>query len=245
MRNIKLLIEYDGTNYYGWQVQPNGLTVQEVIEKKIEIMTKQKVRLVASGRTDSGVHALDQVANFQTTSLIPPDAFLRGLNSLLPPDIVVKSLEEVGPEFHAQLKARRKTYCYWILNRPLPSALYRHYSWHLPLPLNIEAMQNASRFLIGRKDFSSFQGAHPDSSKTVREVYKAEWSRKDPSFLVFSIEADGFLKHMVRTIVGTLADVGKGRTSVEDFQRILEARNRRQAGMTAPPQGLFLVKVQY
>ncbi len=235
MRNIKLLIEYDGTNYHGWQVQPNALTIQEVMEEKIKVMTQQRVRLIASGRTDAGVHALGQVANFKTTSSIPVDGFQRGLNSLLPPDIIVKSAEEVEARFHAQYGAKRKTYRYVILNREVPSALYRNYSWHLPLALDVQAMQKASSLLLGRKN----------TEDPVREVYRAEWSAEEKNFLHFTIEADGFLKHMVRNIVGTLAEVGRGKLPVRDFERILGARDRRQAGITAPAQGLFLVEVKY
>jgi tRNA pseudouridine38-40 synthase len=245
MRNIKLVIEYDGTNYHGWQVQPNGLTVQEVIEEKIGIMTRERVRLTASGRTDAGVHALGQVANFLTPSAIPVEGFHRGLNSLLPPDIVVQSAEEVDLQFHAQYGAKRKTYRYVLLHRPVPSALFRNYSWHVPGALDLPAMGEASRLLPGKQDFTSFQGAEADNEDPVREVFQAGWSEKAPDFLRFTIEADGFLKHMVRNIVGTLVEVGKGKRSPEQFGRVLRGRDRRQAGRTAPPQGLFLVEVKY
>ena len=245
MRNIRLLIEYDGTNYHGWQVQSNAVTIQEVIEKKIEVMAQQRVRLVASGRTDAGVHALGQVANFKTTSAIPVEGLQRGLNSLLPPDIVIRSAEEADPQFHAQYGARRKTYRYVILNCEVPSALCRNYSWHLSGPLDVQAMQEASGVLLGRQDFSSFQGADADTEDPVREVYRAEWSVEGKNFLHFTVEADGFLKHMVRNIMGTLAEVGRGKISVQEFERILAARDRRQAGITAPAQGLFLVEVKY
>ena len=245
MRNIKLLIEYDGTNYHGWQVQPNALTVQEVIEQKIEIMTRQRIHVIASGRTDAGVHALGQVANFKTESSIPVDGFRRGLNSLLPPDIIIKSAEEADVQFHAQYGAKRKTYLYKILNDEIPSAIHRNYSWHMPRPLDVQRMQEVSRALLGKQDFSSFQGAKPDSDDPVRNVMHAEWWVRDQTFLTFTIEANGFLRNMVRNIVGTLVDVGKGKICGEEFREILKARDRRQAGMTATPQGLFLVEVKY
>jgi tRNA pseudouridine38-40 synthase len=245
MRNIRLLIEYDGTHYHGWQVQPNAVTVQETIEEKLATMTRERVHLAASGRTDAGVHALGQVANFRTSSSIPLEGFLHGLNSLLPADIVIRSAEEMGEDFHAQFGAKQKTYRYVILNGPVPSAIHRHYAWHVPNPLDLQAMERASRYLPGKQNFASFRAADADSSDPVREVFRAEWSVPAPPFLHFTIEANGFLKHMVRNLVGTLVEVGKGRISEEDFQHILAARDRRQAGMTAPPQGLFLVEVRY
>jgi tRNA pseudouridine38-40 synthase len=245
MRNIKLRIEYDGTNYHGWQVQPNALTIQEVIEQKIGIMTGERVRLIASGRTDAGVHALGQIANFLTGSSIPAEGFCRGLNSLLPADIVVQSAHEADLRFHARYGAQGKAYRYIILNRELPSAIFRNYSWHYPWPLNVEAMQEASRLLLGRKDFSSFQGADADTDDPVREVRVADWLVKEEGFLQFTVRADGFLKNMVRNLVGTLVEVGRGKISGEEFGLILSARDRRRAGMTAPAGGLFLVDVEY
>ncbi len=245
MRNIKLVIEYDGTNYHGWQVQPNGLTIQEVLQEKIAVMTRHPVHLAASGRTDAGVHAWGQVANFLTATSIPLEGLLHGLNSLLPPDIVIQTVEEAPLEFRAQFSAKRKTYRYQILNSKVPSAIYRRYSWYVRSPLALPAMQKACQGLLGRKDFSSFQGAHADTLHPVREIFKAEWARESPSLLAFMIEGEGFLKHMVRNLIGTLVAVGKGKMSGEEFNRILEARDRRQAGVTAPPQGLFLVKVEY
>jgi tRNA pseudouridine38-40 synthase len=245
MRNIKLVIEYDGTNYHGWQVQPNGLTVQEVIEEKIQVMTRQRVHLTGSGRTDAGVHALGQVASFRTPSTVPVEGFHKGLNSLLPRDIVIQSAEEVDPEFHAQYAAKRKVYRYVILQREIPSALFRNYSWRVPGALDVPAMEQASCLLVGKQDFTSFQGADADTEDAVREVFRAGWSVKEAGFLHFTVEADGFLKHMVRNFVGTLVEAGKGRISPEQFREILTARDRRRAGMTAPPQGLFLVEVKY
>ncbi len=245
MRNIKLVIEYDGTNYHGWQVQANALTIQEVIENRIGIMTQEQVRLIASGRTDAGVHALGQVASFKTSSSLPVDVLRHGLNRLLPEDIAIQSAVEVDEHFHPQFGAKRKTYRYVILNRERRSALHRNYSWHLPRPLDLAAMRDASSLLMGKQDFSSFQGADPDRTDPVREVFRAEWSVEEKDFLFFTIEADGFLKHMVRNIVGTLVEIGQGRISREEFSAILQARDRRRAGMTAPPRGLFLLEVKY
>jgi len=245
MRHIKLLIEYDGTNYHGWQIQPKAVTIQQVIEEKISLMTKQPERLVAAGRTDAGVHALGQVASFRTSSSIPIKAFQRGLNSLLPADIIIKSAAEAEENFHPQFGAKRKTYRYVILNRQLPSAVYCRYSWHIPTLLDLPAMKRAAGNLLGRQDFSSFQGADPDAPDPVREVFMAEWSTEKKDLLLFTIEADGFLKHMVRNIVGTLVEVGRGKISGEEFEKIIERRDRRLAGPTAPPQGLFLLEVKY
>lgn len=245
MRQIKLVIEYDGTNYHGWQIQPQVRTIQEEISKKISQMTGEEITLLGAGRTDAGVHAWGQVACFKTNSQIPLEGFHRGLNSLLPPDIVVKSVEEVAENFHPQFSARRKIYQYVILNQRIPSAVYRHFSWHVPFPLNLSAMQKAADCLIGRRDFSSFQAADDEPTQPVREIFRAQWSVRAEIFLDFFIEADGFLKHMVRNIVGTLVDVGRGKISVKDFQNIIEAKDRRLAGMTAPPQGLFLVAIKY
>jgi tRNA pseudouridine38-40 synthase len=245
MRKIKLLIEYDGTQYHGWQVQPHAPTLQEVIQEKIMVMTRHPVHLLASGRTDAGVHALGQVACFMTPTRIPVSGFRHGLNSLLPRDIRIRSAEETDPAFHPQYAAKRKTYLYRILNSEAPSAVYRNFSWHIPLSLDVPAMQEAAGTLIGAHDFSSFQGADADGMTTVREVFRAEWRGDKGKFLSFTIAANGFLKHMVRNIVGTLVDVGKGRTSGDEFRRILTARDRRLAGPTAPPQGLFLLEVTY
>jgi tRNA pseudouridine38-40 synthase len=245
MRNIRLLIEYDGTNYHGWQIQPNGITIQEVLQKNLAIMTQQRVRLVGSGRTDAGVHALGQVANFHTASSIPLEGLHRGLNSLLPPDIVIRSVEETSLDFNAQLMAKKKTYLYRILNREIPSAVHRKFSWRYPVALDQNAMQEAAQLLVGENDFASFQAANADTGNPVREVFRADWLNDHPPFLCLAIEADGFLKQMVRIVVGTLVDVGRGKISIEEFKRILEAKDRRQAKMTAPPQGLFLLKVDY
>lgn len=245
MRQIKLVIEYDGTNYHGWQRQPHVRTIQEVITEKISQMTGEQVALLGAGRTDAGAHAWGQVACFKTNSQIPLAAFFRGLNSLLPPDIVIKSVAEVDENFHPQFSARSKVYQYVILNQKTSSAIHRHFVWHVPFALDVPTMQKAADCLVGRRDFSSFQAADDEPTRPVREIFRAQWSMRDGGFLDFFIEADGFLKHMVRNIVGTLVEVGKGKISVGDFQKIIEAKDRRLAGMTAPARGLFLVAIKY
>lgn len=245
MRQIKLVIEYDGTNYHGWQIQPLVRTIQEEVSKKIFQMTGEQVALLGAGRTDAGVHAWGQVACFKTNSHLPLEAFFRGLNSLLPPDIVIKSVAEVAENFHPQFRARSKIYQYVILNQKIPSAIHRHFAWHVPVPLDVGAMQKGADCLVGRRDFSSFQAADDEPTHPVREILRAQWSVREEAVLDFLIEADGFLKHMVRNIVGTLVDVGKGKISVADFQKVIEAKDRRVAGMTAPPHGLFLVAIKY
>lgn len=245
MRNIKLTIEYDGTDFHGWQIQPGLRTIQGVIKERIAQITQGEVNLIGAGRTDAGVHALGQVANFQTESFIELIALQRGLNSLLAPDIVIKDVEEVGEDFHARFSARSKRYEYHILNRSYPSALLRAYAWFIPHQLDLAVMERCGRLLIGSHDFSSFRASGDESRHSVREVIRLEIERRQGDLIVIVIAANAFLREMVRSIVGTLVDVGKGKTSLEEFEEIFGARDRRQAGMTAPAQGLFLVEVKY
>jgi tRNA pseudouridine38-40 synthase len=245
MRNIKLTIEYDGTAYHGWQIQPGLETIQGVMRERIAQITQGKVNLIGAGRTDAGVHALAQVANFQTESHIDLLALQRGLNSLLPPDIVITGVEEVDEQFHARFSARSKTYEYRILNQPYPSALVRDYAWFIPHELDLPSMQRCGTLLIGSHDFSSFRASGDESRHSIREVFRLDIERRKDNVMIVAIEANAFLREMVRNIVGTLVDVGKGKTSLEKFKEIFEAKDRRQAGMTAPAQGLFLVEVKY
>jgi len=245
MRNIKLLIEYDGTNYLGWQVQPRGLTIQGIIEGKLALLMGETVHLVGSGRTDAGVHAFGQVAHFKTKNQMDVHTIQRALNSLLPPDIVIQRAEEVKEDFHARKQSKSKTYEYRILNRNIRSAFYREYAWHIPQTLNIGEMKKATRSLKGEHDFSSFQSVGSPKKTAVRNVTRAEWKRGRDGLLRFEVEANGFLKQMVRAIVGTLVDVGKGKISSEEFRRILDSKDRKKAGPTAPPHGLFLKEVRY
>lgn len=244
MRKIKLIVEYDGTKYVGWQFQPNGISIQEVLEKILLRVTKEKTNVVGSGRTDSGVHAEGQVAHFVTHSRMTVNEFLKALNSLLPRDIVVKGVEGVALEFDARRSAIKKIYRYSILNQDHPSAFAYSRSMFVQQALNIEAMRQAAAHLIGKHDFTSFQGANCETKSPVRDLYRIDIEQKD-NYIIIHFEGKGFLKYMVRIIVGTLVEVGKGEFSPESMKAILESRNRKKAGPTAQPQGLCLVKVFY
>lgn len=242
--NIKLTIEYDGTHYHGWQIQPNGKTIQEVLEQGIEKILGVKTRLHGSGRTDAGVHALGQVANFVCESNIDLPQLQKGLNAVTPQDIVVKKAEAVPNSFDARRDGRSRIYEYRIWNHPWPSALHYRYSWHIPYPLNLAAMQEAIRHLEGEHDFSSFQAAGCDAPHAVRKIYR-NILKRECEWLVYTVEATAFLRHMVRNIVGTLVEIGRGERTPEGFVELLRAGDRTQAGPTAPPHGLFLVEVKY
>ena len=245
MRNIKLLIEYDGTNYLGWQMQPGSPTLQGKIEEKLSLLTGEAIHLVGSGRTDAGAHAFGQVANFKTQSKMDPGSIQRALNSLLPPDIVIRKVKEADETFNARRSARSKVYEYRILNRPLRSAFHLRYAWHLSQKLDFEGMRRAARNLVGEHDFSSFRSVGSPTRTTVRKVIRAEWRKSRDGLIHFEIEANGFLKQMVRAIVGTLVDVGRGKINAEEFRGIIDAKDRKMAGATAPAHGLFLKEVKY
>jgi len=244
-RNIRLTVEYDGTDYCGWQWQKNGLSLQQVIEEAIGRITGEKIRINGSGRTDSGVHALGQVANFHTNSILPERSLLLGINSLLPPDIAVRELEEADPEFHARFSVRSKVYLYYICNRPVRPVRERRYSWFIWEPLRVEKMREALTVFQGRHDFTSFCSTHTDSADHVRTILGATLEKDAGEMITISIEADGFLRYMVRTLVGTLAYAGLGKCTQAEVSAILEAKDRRKAKLTAPPQGLFLKQVNY
>jgi tRNA pseudouridine38-40 synthase len=245
MRNIKLVIEYDGTNYLGWQVQASGLTVQGTIENKLALLTGEQIHLIGSGRTDAGAHALGQVANFKTKSQMDVRSIQKALNSLLPSDIAIKEAKEITEDFHARKSPRSKIYEYRILNCEIRSAFHREYAWHIPQKLNLGEMKKATEVLIGEHDFSCFRSVGTPTKTAVRKVFRAEWKRNREDFLRFEIEATGFLKQMVRAIVGTLVEVGKGKVSAGEIQEILESKDRKKAGPTAPARGLFLKEVKY
>jgi tRNA pseudouridine38-40 synthase len=244
-RNYRLVLEYDGSTYHGWQRQKGVLTIQEVVETRLALMLQVPVRLTGAGRTDAGVHARGQVANFFARTSIPTERLFRGLNSLLPPDIVALELTEVHRAFHARFQARSKVYEYCIHNAALAPALGRHYVWHIRQPLGWDLMAAGLRSLEGRHDFASFQAAGSDVRHTERVVLATGITSAAEHIRVISIEADGFLRHMVRNIVGTLVEVGRGRLSVAELAGVVAARDRRRAGMTAPARGLCLKRVRY
>lgn len=246
-RNIKLLIEYDGTHFSGWQTQPRKKTIQKTIETVLGQLTQEKIRLSGASRTDAGVHALGQVAHFRTSSEISSRKLLGALNGLLPPGIVVKEVGEVSADFSANRHAKKKTYQYLLWNSEIPSALLRDRVWYIKVPLQISFMQKAAKYLIGRHDFSAFRGTKSDTKTSVRTIEKITIQRRGMKGAVVCIQitGNGFLKYMVRNIVGTLVEIGKGRLQIEEMEKILKSKDRRTASMTAPPHGLYLVKVIY
>ncbi len=243
-RNLKLIVEYEGTRYHGWQRQGGLPTIQKVIEEVIFTITREESRLASSGRTDAGVHALGQVANFTTRSRLPLHNLLRGMNSLLPEDIKIREIAEAAPDFHARFSARSKSYLYRIDNGPVQSVFYRNFAWHIYETLDLEKMNEAAEFLKGEHDFTSFCAAGHETKTYIRRIMETELSRSG-DLITFRIEATGFLKYMVRNLVGTLAYVGMAKITPACFRDIMDARDRTVAGPTAPPQGLFLESVRY
>jgi len=244
MKNMKLVLEYDGTDFSGWQWQPGRPTLQGALEDAIRRTSGEEIRVTASGRTDAGVHALGQVVNFRTEASLDGRAWSGALNHYLPPQVRVLEASEAPPEFNARHSARGKHYGYIVLNRPAPSPLKRNYAWHVPAPLNFGAMREAAMRLVGEHDFSSFRSSDCDAKNPVRELRRLE-IELDGFRIFFSLEASAFLRHMVRNIVGTLVEAGRGRFTPDGVGEILAARDRTKAGPTAPPQGLYLVRVEY
>lgn len=259
MRNIKLTIAYDGTDFAGWQSQAQGeRTVQDTLAEAIARLTSERTVLIGSGRTDSGVHALAQVASFETGSQHPPEVMLRALNAMLPRDLRVTVVEDAPADFHPQKSARRKRYSYLICNAGVVSPFALRYAWGLHHDLNIDAMEQAAARLTGERDFRCFMAAGSSVGTTVRELFSLDVGVTDSvSFLGFHIgqpggrfiridaEGGGFLRHMVRNIAGTLVEVGKGAMQPGEMDGLLACRDRGQAGPTAPAGGLFLVSVEY
>ena len=244
-KKFKMIVEYDGTRYHGWQRQKDDRSIQGEIEKALQKITAKSVTVIGSGRTDAGVHAEGQVASFESDTQIEPEALLKGLNSLLAEDIIIKACEYASASFHARYDVKSKVYCYKILNRPTPAAIGRQYSWFIRKPLNQDAMRAAIAHIIGRHNYKSFEGTGSPRQHTTRQVYSAELIEHKGGLLLFHIEADGFLRYMVRNIVGTLVDVGMQKLTPDDFKRILDAKDRSQASATAPAHGLTLIEVKY
>lgn len=253
MRNVKLTLCYDGTNFNGYELQPGKRTVRAELEGALHKLFQEKTKLVSASRTDAGVHALSQVVNFPLNNNIQPNKLVPALNSVLPEDIRVITAEAVNPEFNSRFGAKKKEYEYLIYNgRDCPPHL-RVITWLVKPNLNLAAMKQAAKLLVGKQDFASFCAAHSDDTNFVRTLYKVEvrqkqiiiWDSYKLSVISYKFIGNGFLYKMVRNMVGTLVEVGLGRTSVEQFKGILEARDRRQAGRTAPGQGLCLVRVNY
>ncbi|HEX6175074.1 MAG TPA: tRNA pseudouridine(38-40) synthase TruA [Candidatus Binatia bacterium] len=242
--NIKLTVEYDGTDYCGWQIQPTGKTVQGVLEKAISTLLGRATRITGSGRTDAGVHALGQVANFLSDKKLEPYRVQRALNALTPEDVTIKTVEIVPDAFDARRQGRSRIYEYRILNRSSPSPFHLRYAWHVHDSLDLAAMRQAITCLNGEHDFSSFRGAGCDAAHPVRTVYATSINRTG-DVIVFTVEATAFLRHMMRNLIGTLVEVGRQQRSPQSFAGLLDACDRTQAGMKAPAQGLFLMEVKY
>ena len=244
MRNIKLVLEYDGTHYHGWQTQPNLPTIQDTIEEALAQLTKTPIKIIGAGRTDTGVHAEGQVANFGTDSQMPVVAFQKGLNAILPRDIVVCSATEVSPEFHARFSATSRRYRYTILNREYPSALSRQTSYFFPAAIDVPRANTLCQVLVGKHDFSSFQKTGSDRSNPICEIYEGHCWKKEP-YVYFEIEADAFLRGMVRAIVGTILKCIKEDDAEAELHRILDTKDRAAAGTSVPAHGLSLICVKY
>ncbi|HRV26718.1 MAG TPA: tRNA pseudouridine(38-40) synthase TruA, partial [Smithellaceae bacterium] len=239
MRNFKIVVEYDGSAYRGWQRQKNGLSIQQVLEEAIKKITGQKVSVIGSGRTDAGVHALNQVASFRCVTKLPVNSIYRGVNSVLPEDIVVKEMEEVPFEFHAQRDVKSKIYVYKICNQKLRPALGRNYSWFVRFDLDLPKMRQAAKYLLGTHDFSCFCATGTDVQDRVRTIMNIEIKKVAQGNIEIILEAKGFLKYMVRNIIGTLVEVGRGKRLPEEMKKIIASRDRKIAGATAPAHGLF------
>jgi tRNA pseudouridine38-40 synthase len=244
MRNLKLTLAYDGTGFHGWQVQPKLRTVQGELQQALQKLFNHEVAVTGSGRTDAGVHAHAQVANVETERIMDGDAVVRGANALLPHDIRILAVEEAGPDFHARRSARSKTYRYRIWRPPIVSPFEYRYVHPFRYPLDESLVDRGTTCFVGTHDFTSFCATATEIEDRTRTIYEAKWVRSDKEWM-FEIRGNGFLQYMVRTIVGTLIEVGQGRLSPEELPGIFETRDRRSAGPTAPASGLHLIRVEY
>ena len=266
VRTLKLTVSYDGTRFVGWQRQAEGVSIQGLLEDALARFEGAPVAVHGAGRTDAGVHALGQVASVQITSAHPTDAVARGLNASLPQDVRVTDVQEAAVDFHARFSARSKTYRYLVRNASLVSPFERACVWHVPEALDLDAMQTAARALVGTHDFAAFRSTGSDTKETIRTISQSDifrhagragpgppgepatarpTSEDDPTLLAYEVSGNGFLRHMVRAITGTLVEIGRGRRPAASMASLLAGGSRAQAGATAPPQGLFLVRVDY
>ena len=245
MKRVRIVVAYDGTNYCGWQIQPNGITIEEVLNQKLSRLTGEEIRIIGASRTDSGVHALGNVAVFDTQTTIPPGRMSYALNQKLPDDIVVVKSDEVASDWHPRYQEGiLKTYEYYIDNGEMPNPLKRNYSAFVSFPLDVGQMQKGADYLLGEHDFASFCNVHTNVADTVREI-KAIEVVGEGSDITIRVTGNGFLYNMVRIIAGTLIRVGRGFYTPEKIRDILEAKERTSDGVTAPPQGLVLVRIEY
>ncbi len=244
-KRIRLYVAYDGTDYCGWQIQPNGITIEEVLNRRLKKLTGEDIHVIGASRTDSGVHALGNVAVFDTESPIPPERMAYALNQKLPPDIVIVRSEEVGQDWHPRYQQKvTKTYEYHIFNAKVPNPLKRRYSTFVSFPLDVEKMRKGASWLVGEHDFVSFCNVRTNVEDTVRRIDEIQIRETGPDITI-QVTGNGFLYNMVRIIAGTLIRVGRGFYTPEKVKEILEAKERTQAGVTAPPQGLVLVGIEY
>lgn len=245
MRNIRLLIEYEGTRYSGWQFQKEVPTIQGAVAEAVKKLVGHDAELFGASRTDAGVHAFGQVASFKTDSMISIPGVIHGLNFMLPEDISIRDAADAPPDFDPRKDSLGKTYVYRILNRSAPSAVLRNFSWHVFKPLDLGLMRRGAIHLIGEKDFSSFKAAGSDAAHSIREVTAVDIVDRGDGLIEIEVKGTAFLRHMVRIIAGTLVDVGKGRLCPDGVAKVIGARDRTAAPMTAPSRGLFLMKVEY
>jgi tRNA pseudouridine38-40 synthase len=245
MRNIKLTIEYDGTAYAGWQKQDNAVAIQEVVTKSIERVVGESCNIVGVGRTDAGVHALGYVVNFKSFTNIPLDGLVQAFNSTLPNDIAVKGAEEVAIGFDARRDAKNKLYRYVVMTQDIRSPLMRCRAWLVTWPLDVEAMKRATNVFIGKHDFTSFVSTRTNAENMVREMLSFTVKDKGEGIIEFEVRGVGFLKYMVRNMIGALVTLGRGRVTEDDLRTIMDARDRTKAPVTAPPEGLFFVEAEY
>lgn len=244
LRTIKAVVAYDGTNYQGFQRQKNGVGVQQVLEQALTEVLGEPILIKAAGRTDAGVHALGQVISFATHSPIPPENYRRALEPHLPKDIAIREAEFAPADFHARFDAVDKTYQYKILVDPLPNPCVRNHMWQVRVPLDLDRMNEAARLIVGTHDYSSFKNAGSQDTSPIRTMTEAHWAQ-DGNVFTFTITGDGFLYRMVRNLVGCLVKVGSGQWDTEKFAQVMAEKNRKKAGMAAPAQGLYLMRVRY